>query len=313
MPKYLAMIDEKTVEKHTWPEGETVLWVDLGRGEKDELQDIVNRLYRAHPVAVEKVLRGHERPSGFLIEEDAIVAVISDPTANVADKTRRPIGLFFGQRFLVTTHFHGDNGLIDTTWNKAMKENMLEQGLDFALYYLLYNHLRHFYQATRQIGQDFERLHVELLREPTKNLALKIVDLRKKTYWLYKVIRPEIKIFALLKEHIPYIKRDNRPYFEDLYSQIEEILTDVEAYRDGLEGMVEAFSGMQSNEINKVMKFFTIISVLALPATTIASIYGMNFWIPEIHWHYGYWYSLIVMFLVTVALLLYIKRNRWFR
>lgn len=65
MPKYLAMIDEKTVEKHTWPEDETVLWVDLGREEKDELQDIVSRLYHAHPVAIEKVLRGHERPSGF--------------------------------------------------------------------------------------------------------------------------------------------------------------------------------------------------------------------------------------------------------
>jgi magnesium transporter len=69
---------------------------------------------------------------------------------------------------------------------------------------------------------------------------------------------------------------------------------------------------MQSNQINKVMKFLTILSILALPATTIASIYGMNFWIPEIHWHYGYWYSLIVMALITGALLLYMRLHGWF-
>ena len=60
------------------------------------------------------------------------------------------------------------------------------------------------------------------------------------------------------------------------------------------------------------MKVLTIISILSLPATTIASIYGMNFWIPEIHWRYGYWYSLSVMFLVTIALLVYMRRHHWF-
>jgi magnesium transporter len=313
VPKYLTYLDGKTVERDRWPGHNTVVWVDLGPGEQEQLDQVVSRLYHPHPVAMEKVLHGHERPAALLIEEDAVVCVISDPQGHIDNETRYPIGIFLGHHFLITTHFYHDNDLIDTSWRRTIQNNGLQHGVDFVLYHLLYTHLRHVYRATEQIGQSFETLHIKLLRTPNQNLSLDIVRLRKKTYWLYSVIRPEIKIFALLKEHVSYVQKNNHPYFEDLYSQVDEILNDIEAYRDGLEGMVEAFSGMQSNQINKVMKFLTILSILALPATTIASIYGMNFWIPEIHWHYGYWYSLIIMILVTAALLLYMRLHGWFR
>ncbi len=312
MPKYMSYVQGETVSQNHWPDEPTDIWIDLGPGEQSALQKVVNRLYHPHPVSVERVLHAHERPAALLVEEEALVCVISDPQGEVDSKIRCPVGIFFGNHFLVTTHFHGDKNLIDTNWRESLSDNRLQHGLDFILYHLLYSHLHHFYRATEAIGHEFETLHIKLLRKPDANLSLDIVALRKKTYWLYSVIRPELKIFALLKEHVSYVQQKNHPYFEDLYSQVDEILNDIEAYRDGLEGMVEAFSGMQSNQINKVMKFLTILSILALPATTIASIYGMNFWIPEIHWHYGYWYSLIVMALITGALLLYMRLHGWF-
>lgn len=302
-----------TRESSSWPAGAEKIWVDLAGGQESDLKTVVGRLYTAHPLAVERVLQGGERSSGFLIEEDAVVLVISDPLQGDFPQKTRAVGIFLGKNFLVTTHFDGDNGVVEQAWQTVRREHSLSEGLDFALYRLLYDHVHHFYTATRHVSDEFETLHARLLKTPYKNLALDIVALRKKTYWLYKVVRPEIKIFALLKEHISYVAPRNRPYYEDLYSQAQEVLSDIESYRDGLEGLVEAFSGMQSNEINKVMKFLTIISVLALPATTIASIYGMNFFIPELHWHYGYWYSLTVMFLVTAVLLVYIHKNHWFR
>ncbi len=313
MPEYLSYVHGKSVSQNHWPGENRDIWVDLGPGEENSLKDVVNLLYHPHPVAVERVLHGHERPAALLIEQDALVFVISDPPLRAGKDVGCPIGVFLGHHFLVTTHFYGDNHLIETTRHRVLSDDQLQHGVDFVLYHLLYSHLRHFYRVSEEIGREFETLHIKLLRHPTNNFSLDIVRLRKKTYWLYSVIRPEIKIFALLKEHVSYVQKDNHPYFEDLYSQVDEILNDIEAYRDGLEGVVEAFAGMQSNQINKVMKFLTILSILALPATTIASIYGMNFWIPEIHWHYGYWYSLIVMVLVTGALLLYMRLHGWFR
>jgi magnesium transporter len=47
--------------------------------------------------------------------------------------------------------------------------------------------------------------------------------------------------------------------------------------------------------------------------TFIAGIYGMNFKnMPELQWDFGYYYALILMLGVLVAMLLFFKRKKWF-
>lgn len=63
-------------------------------------------------------------------------------------------------------------------------------------------------------------------------------------------------------------------------------------------------------EQNKVIKMFTIVNVIFLPPTLIASIYGMNFdFIPELHWDYGYAVSIVLM-LISSVLPLYIFKKK---
>ena len=63
---------------------------------------------------------------------------------------------------------------------------------------------------------------------------------------------------------------------------------------------------------NKIIKMFTVISVIFMPPTLIASIYGMNFTdMPEINWPYGYEFSLALMVLAVVGILIYFKKKKW--
>ena len=60
-----------------------------------------------------------------------------------------------------------------------------------------------------------------------------------------------------------------------------------------LDYLQNIFIGILSIEQNKVIKIFTIVNVIFLPPTLIASIYGMNFdFMPELHWEYGYIFSI---------------------
>ena len=69
---------------------------------------------------------------------------------------------------------------------------------------------------------------------------------------------------------------------------------------------------MLNIEQNKVIKIFTIMNVIFLPPTLIASIYGMNFDnMPELHWRFGYLYVLAVMAAVVVVMVTYFRRKRW--
>ena len=70
--------------------------------------------------------------------------------------------------------------------------------------------------------------------------------------------------------------------------------------------------GFINIEQNNGIKILTVVSVVGVPPTLLASIYGMNFkWIPELQWEYGYFYGLTVIVLSGVLPLWWFKRKGW--
>ncbi len=77
--------------------------------------------------------------------------------------------------------------------------------------------------------------------------------------------------------------------------------------------LLDAMVGMIGIAQNEVFKILTIVSIMGIPPTLIASIYGMNFKvIPELHWDLGYPYALVLMLLSALAPLAWFKWRRWF-
>ncbi|WJH39292.1 magnesium transporter CorA family protein [Aliirhizobium terrae] len=76
--------------------------------------------------------------------------------------------------------------------------------------------------------------------------------------------------------------------------------------------LLDATLGLINLEQNQIIKIFSVASVMFLPPTLVASVYGMNFaYQPELQWHYGY-HSAIVMMVVSMAVpYLYFKRRGW--
>lgn len=61
------------------------------------------------------------------------------------------------------------------------------------------------------------------------------------------------------------------------------------------------------------MKVLTIMASIFIPLTFLAGIYGMNFeYMPELSLKYGYFYLLGIMFLISLWMIWYFKRKKWF-
>ncbi|MDD3324769.1 MAG: magnesium/cobalt transporter CorA [Sulfurospirillaceae bacterium] len=79
-----------------------------------------------------------------------------------------------------------------------------------------------------------------------------------------------------------------------------------------LDYLQNIFVGMLNIEQNKVIKIFTIVNVIFLPPTLIASVYGMNFdFFPELHWKYGYIFSIGLMMLSAITPIAIFKKKGW--
>jgi magnesium transporter len=76
--------------------------------------------------------------------------------------------------------------------------------------------------------------------------------------------------------------------------------------------LLDAILGFISIEQNDVFKVLTIASVVGIPPTLVASMYGMNFHnMPEYNWAFGYQYGLALIVLVTVLPLAWFKWRGW--
>jgi magnesium transporter len=79
-----------------------------------------------------------------------------------------------------------------------------------------------------------------------------------------------------------------------------------------LEYLQDTFLGLVNIDQNKIIKIFTIISVIFMPPTLIASIYGMNFKnMPELNWTSGYLWAILLMVISAVGTLFIFKKRNW--
>jgi len=77
--------------------------------------------------------------------------------------------------------------------------------------------------------------------------------------------------------------------------------------------LLDATLGLINVEQNDIIKVLTVVSVVGVPPTLVASMYGMNFkYMPELDWAWGYPYGLVLIALSAIAPLLWLKWRGWF-
>lgn len=184
-------------------------------------------------------------------------------------------------------------------------------GLVFLLYALL---AERYHAAGEELVEEAEQVAQRVLIGPKKGLADATFRVRRDAYALRLAVSRARSTFAVLVHERPHGWPERaKELFLEILDRLEPIHEDIENVRESLGETVEAYSSVQANEINEVMRLFTLISMLFLPPTLIASIYGMNFRMPEYHWPQGYAFSLGLMALLTGAMLLYARLRRWLR
>jgi magnesium transporter len=109
-----------------------------------------------------------------------------------------------------------------------------------------------------------------------------------------------------------WLSADVQPRFETLRSDIAS-LNDYDAHlTNNVQLLLDATLGMINIEQNNIIKVLTIVSVVGVPPTLVASMYGMNFkHMPELDWAWGYPYGLLLIALSAIAPLLWFKLRGW--
>jgi magnesium transporter len=137
----------------------------------------------------------------------------------------------------------------------------------------------------------------------TSKMRESLVSLGRMAAFMQAVI-DQMKVTKEVRENKARIKVVQR----DILS-----LSDYAGYLTGkISFLLDAVLGMISIEQNGIIKIFSIASVVFLPPTLVASMYGMNFQnMPELGWRFGYPTALVLMILSALLPLYYFRRKGW--
>ncbi|MBD8165456.1 magnesium/cobalt transporter CorA [Erwinia persicina] len=98
----------------------------------------------------------------------------------------------------------------------------------------------------------------------------------------------------------------------EILRDIESLLPHNESLFQKVNFLMQAAMGFINIEQNRIIKIFSVVSVVFLPPTLVASSYGMNFeFMPELKWSFGYPGAITLMILAGLAPYAYFKRKNW--
>ena len=192
--------------------------------------------------------------------------------------------------------------------------HLLAQGPGYVLYSLMDFIVDQYLPIVREIEEEVQELEGVVLDDPTASDATaRIYLLKRDLVALRRAVSPLADVCnRLLRFDIPHIPADTRPYFRDVYDHIMRLNESIDAQRELLTSALEAHLSLMTVAQNEHMKRITAWAAMIAVPTMIAGIYGMNFeGMPELHWRYGYMFSLVAMVVSCLGLYIGFKRSRW--
>ena len=144
-----------------------------------------------------------------------------------------------------------------------------------------------------------------------EDVLIQIKDLQEKVTIIRQNIMEKQRVISNILK-CDFFPDDLQPRLTMIIKDINSLFEYTKFGFDRLDYLQDTFLGLVNIEQNKIIKIFTVVNVIFLPPTLIASMYGMNFdFMPELHWQYGYLFSLGLMVAFTLIVLLIFRLKKW--
>ena len=193
------------------------------------------------------------------------------------------------------------------------KKRIRNSGVDYLAFALLDIVVDNYIYIISVLGDKIEGLEEKLLQDPNQSVIDEINEYKRELNFLRKNINPSREmILALSKMESEFIEETTYIHYKELLANVNQATESSDSYREILSDQLNIYHTMISSKLNDIMKFLTVFSVIFIPLTFIAGIYGTNFdVVPELHYKYSYFIMWGVMIVVVIGMLIYFRKKKW--
>ena len=271
-----------------------------------------------HPLTYEDVSSRNQRPK---IDEfdDYLFIVLHFPVfdSSVGRLNAGELDIFIGQDFLITlpnTPLQPLEYLFERgRTSEDARAELFNRGSGYLLYKIVDDSYDYCFPMLRKMGNKLDRIEEEIFGEGrSQEIVRDLSNVKQEIINFRKIIRPERSVLRdLERTKQVYLPEDHELYFDDIVDASERIWDMLENYKEVIEALEETNESVINHRVNDILRVLTSITVIVLPLTLLASIWGMNVGVPGENDLTGFWIVVGSMVAVLLGMVFYFRRRGW--
>lgn len=306
---------ESVKETSKYVDDKTVTWLNIDGLHNMAIMEEVSTTFNFDKLVIAEVLNTDARPK--IIDYDNCTLITIKMLQQDEDSEMikvENLSLILTKSVLIT--FQERKGDVFEPVRERIrkqKKRIRNGGTDYLVFALLDIVIDNYLYVISLLGEKIETLEENLLINPNQIVINEINNYKRELNFLRKSIKPAKEmIFSIAKMESEFITESTSVHFKELQDNISQASDSSDSYREILSDQLNIYHTTISSKLNDIMKFLTVFSVIFIPLTFIAGIYGTNFDnVPELHYEYSYFIMWGVMVLVAILMLLYFRKKKW--
>ena len=292
-------------------------WINIERPRQQVERAWLEEHFDFHALELEDVFSRNQRPK---IDENEAYLFIVLHFPRYDEHVRRlnaaELDLFVGPDYVITLP---NEDLKPVTYlfercrtNEELRDQYFSQGAGYLLYKIVDDSVDAGFPMLRKMGNKLERLEEDIFGGRSKESVRDLSNVKQEIINFRKIVRPQRAVIGdLERTKQRYIASDLDIYFDDINDASERIWQMLEGYKETAEALEDTNESVIGHQLNDVLRALTVLSVVFLPLTLIASIWGMNTGVPGEGKLAGFFIVVSVMVVVLVSMLAYFRRRGW--
>src|SRR3712207_5860762 len=196
--------------------------------------------------------------------------------------------------------------------SEETREAFFDKGAGYLLYKIVDDSFDYCFPMLRKVGNKLDRIEEDIFEGRSEEVVRDISNAKQEIINFRKIIRPQRQVLRDLERvKLRFLSEEHELYFDDVVDASERIWDMLENYKEVVEALEDTNESVISHRVNDVLRVLTAFSVVILPLTLLASLWGMNVGVPGESSETAFWIIVGSMVALLCSMLGYFRHRGW--
>ncbi len=289
------------------------IWVAIDRQSSETVRSLLSDRFGIHPLAIADALRERHPPKIEPFRDNTFILLKGlDAESTSLEFGTIQLSLFVGERFLVSRSSGrsvSTEAVLSELTSGEIAPNISRASLALRLCRTVADR---FLPLLLGVEKRLEEMEEEMLSRPSDDLLAELVRQKGDLKQILRILQYHTQLFNFARSNTPVHFLDHEHELTDVQEQLDRMLGLARLYYELTDDLMNGYLSLSAHRLNQIMQTLTIVTVVFVPITFMAGIYGMNFErIPELGYRNGYFILLGTMLMVVVGILTVFRKRGW--